>query len=102
MERFLEQQRLELLQQGVPDSDDEDWDRPQWPDETEDCLDEEEDDSLEHEDLTFITSVLDSFSKTKSRATILNGSCYKILTPEGVSEQAEATQMTPQRFNQKF
>jgi hypothetical protein len=45
MERFLEQQRLELLRQGAPDSDDEDWDGPQWPDEREDCLDEEEDDS---------------------------------------------------------
>jgi hypothetical protein len=90
MERFLEQQRLELLQQGVPDSDDEDWDGPQWPDETEDGLDKEEDDSLENEDLTLITSVLDSFSKPKSEATKLNGSRYEILTPEGATEQAEA------------
>jgi len=42
MERFLKQQRLELLQQGIPVSDNEDWDGPQWPDETEDCLDKEE------------------------------------------------------------
>jgi hypothetical protein len=33
MEKFLEQQRLELLRQGAPDSDDEDWDGPQGPDE---------------------------------------------------------------------
>jgi hypothetical protein len=102
MEKFLEQERLELLRQGAPDSDDEDWDEPQWPDEREDCLDEEEDDSLENEDLTFITSVLESFSKPKSRATKLNGSCYATLTPEGVPTQAEAKQMTPRRFNQKF
>ncbi len=52
--------------------------------------------------MTFITSVLDSFSKPKSKATKLNGSCYEILTPEGVPMQAEAKQMMPRKFNQKF
>jgi hypothetical protein len=102
MERFLEQQRLELLQQGVPDLDDEVWDGPQWPYETEDCLDKEEDDSLENEDLTYITSVLNSFSNTKSGASKLNGACYEILTLEGATALAEAKHTTPQRFNQKF
>jgi hypothetical protein len=55
MEEFLELQRMELLRQGAPDSDNEDWDEPQWPDEREDCPDKEEDDSLENEDLAFIT-----------------------------------------------
>ena len=38
MEKFLKQQRLELILQGVPDLDDEDWDGSQWPYETEDAL----------------------------------------------------------------
>ncbi len=48
MEELLELQRMELLWQGAPDSDNEDWDNPQWPDEREDCPDKEEDDSLEN------------------------------------------------------
>jgi hypothetical protein len=62
MEEFLKLQRTELLQQGAPDSDDEDWDDPQWPEEREDSLDVEEDNSL-----AFITSILESFSKPKSK-----------------------------------
>jgi hypothetical protein len=46
MEELLKQQRLRLLQQGVPDSDDENRDEPQWHYETEDHLDEVEDDWL--------------------------------------------------------
>jgi hypothetical protein len=46
--------------------------------------------------------VLDSFSKPESRATKLNVSCYAILTPEGAPTQAEAKQMMPRKFNQKF
>jgi hypothetical protein len=66
MERFLEQQKLELLRKGAPESDDEEWDGPHWPEEKESCLDEEEDDSMENENLAFITSVLDSFSRPNS------------------------------------
>ena len=54
--KFLKLQRTELLQQGAPDSDEEDWDDPQWPEEREDSLDVEEDNSLEDADLAFITS----------------------------------------------
>jgi hypothetical protein len=68
MEEFLRVQRMELLQQGAPDSDSEDWDSPQWPAEREDITDFEEDDSLEDTDLDFITSILESFSKPKSKA----------------------------------
>jgi hypothetical protein len=57
---------------GAPDSDNEDWDDSQWPEEKEDGPVKEEDDSLEDEDLAFITSVLESFSTTKSKATKLN------------------------------
>ena len=68
MEEFLRVQRMELLQQGAPDSDSEDWDSPQWPAEREDITDFKEDDSLEDTDLDFITSILESFSKPKSKA----------------------------------
>ncbi len=101
MERFLEQQRVKLLQQGIPDSDDEDEDEPQWPYKAEDGLDEVEDDSLDNEDLTFNTLVLDSFSNPKSEATKLKRSGYEIPTPEGVTAQANAVPMTPREFNKK-
>jgi hypothetical protein len=100
MERFLEQQKLELLKQGAPEPDDEEWDGHHWPEEKESGLDEEEDDSLENEDLAFITSVLDSFSRPKSKSTKLNESGCAILTPEGTPMQAKAKPMTPQKFNQ--
>jgi hypothetical protein len=66
MEQFLRLQRTELLQQGAPDSDNEDWDSPQWPEEREDLTDVKEDDSLEDADMAFITSILESFSKPKA------------------------------------
>jgi hypothetical protein len=100
MEKFLKLQRMELWQQGASDSDDEDWDNPQWPDERQDCPDEEEDDSLENTDLAFITSVLESFSRPKSKATKPNESFYPTFTPEGAPMQAEAKQVTPPKFNQ--
>jgi hypothetical protein len=65
-------------------------------------LDKEEDDSLENEDLTFITSVLDSFSNTKSETSKQSKACYGILTPEGATAKAETKQMMPQKFNQNF
>jgi hypothetical protein len=100
MEKFLEQQRLELLQQGAQDSGDENWGEPEWAEELEEYLDEEKDDSLESEDITFITSVLNSLSNSKSEASKLNRADYAILTPEGVTTRAKHT--TPHKFNQKF
>jgi hypothetical protein len=102
MERFLEQQRLELLQQGAQDSGNENWDEPRWTEELENYLDVEEDDSFENENLTFITSVLDSLSNTKSGAPRLNRAGYKIITPEGVTARAQAEHMMQHKFNQKF
>ncbi len=66
MEEFLRLQRVELLRQGVPESDSEDWESQHWPTEEEDVTDVEEDDGLEDADLTFITSILESFSRPKT------------------------------------
>ncbi len=63
---------MELLQQGAQDSGDENWGKPEWTEELEEYLDKEKDDSLESEDITFITSVLNSLSPTKSEASKLN------------------------------
>jgi len=102
MEKFLEQQKMELLRQGAPGSEDEDWDEPHWPEENESGLDEEEEDSLENEDLTFITSILDSFSRPKSNSNKLNESSCGIFPPEGAPMRATAKQMMPPKFNHKF
>jgi hypothetical protein len=51
MEESLKLPRMKLLQQGAPESDDSDGNNPQWPEEREDCTDEEEDDNLEDPDL---------------------------------------------------
>ncbi len=59
---------MELLQQGAPDLNSQDWDSPQLLEEREDLMDVKEDDSLEDADLAFITSILESFSKPKSEA----------------------------------
>jgi hypothetical protein len=79
MEKFLEQQKMELLRQGAPEPEDEDWDEPYWPEKNESGIDKEEDDSLENEHLTFITS----FSRPKSKSNELNESSCTIFTPEG-------------------
>ncbi len=91
---------MELLKQGVPESDDEDWDRPHWLEENENGRVEEEDDSLENEDLTYITSILASFSKPKLNSD--EESDCAIFMPEGAQTRVTAKQMTPPKFNQKF
>ncbi len=98
MEEFLRLQRMELLQQEAPDSYSEDWDSPQWPEEREDLTDVEEDDSLEDADLAFITSILESFSKPKSKvakhATREHStkSFCTIFPPEGTLTPTDAKQ----------
>jgi hypothetical protein len=101
MEKFLEQQKIKLLRQGASELEDEDWDEPHWPEENESDLDEEKDDSLENEDLNYITSILDSFGQ-KSKANKLNESSCKIFTPEDVLTRAKTKQLMPQNFNHKF
>ncbi len=65
MEQFLAEQKRELLRQGIPESDDEDWSGHHWPEENEDGLVKEEEDSLDDGDLTYITAILESFSRPK-------------------------------------
>jgi hypothetical protein len=100
MEEFLRMQRLELLRQRAPDSDDED--DPLWTDKGEDCPDKEEDDSLEDADLAFITTALELFSKPDAKAIRTTGPWYKTFTTEGAPTQAEAKQATPTKFNQNL
>jgi hypothetical protein len=102
MEKFLEKPKMELLRQGIPASDDEDWGGHHWPEENENGIVKEEVDSWDNEDLTYITSILDSFSKSKSNSDQLNDSDCAIFMPEGALTRATAKQMTPPKFNQKF
>jgi hypothetical protein len=100
MEKSLKLQRMELLRQGVPDTDDGNWDNLQWPEERKDGPVKEEDDSLENEDLAFITSVLESFSRHKSKATPSKPFYAIFSTPEGALAQTKASRRTPHKFNQ--
>jgi hypothetical protein len=102
MEKLLKRHRRELLRQGIPESDNEDWGEHQEPEEDENDIAKEEDDSLDNGDLTYITTILDSFSRPKSNSEQLNASDYAIFTPEGTPMRVTAKQMTPQKFNQKF
>ncbi len=98
MEEFLRLQRVELLQQGIPESDSEDWESPHWPTREEDVTDEEEDDGLEDVDLAFITSILESFSRPKP-VMKPNKSFRTNFPPEGTQTQANTKLMTPPKFN---
>ncbi len=86
MEEFLSLQRTKLLQQGVPESDDNDWESSHWPTEDNDVTDVDKDDDLEEADMEFITSILESFSKPK-QSTKLTESCCKHFPPEGGQTQ---------------
>jgi hypothetical protein len=99
MEEFLRLQRVELLRQGIPESDSEDWESLNWPTgEEEDVTDEEEDDGLEDVDPAFITLILESFSRPKP-VTKPNESFRTNFPPEGTQTQANAKLMTPPKFN---
>jgi len=86
MERFLAEQKRELLRQGIPESDHEDWGGHHRPEENEDGLVKEEDDSLDNEDLTYITSILASFSRPKSHSEQPNELDCTIFMPEGSAD----------------
>jgi hypothetical protein len=70
MEEFLRLQRLELLQQGVPDSNSDrpDMGQKQQPVDEMVFMNDQEDDDLEEANLAFITSILESFSHSESRS----------------------------------
>jgi len=57
---------------------------------------------LADENLTYITSILASFSRPKSQSRQQNKLDCAIFTPEGTPTQAPAKQVTPPKFNQKF
>ncbi len=61
---------MELLQQGVPDSDSDEPDvgQQQQPGDEMVFMDDQENDNLEEADLAFITSILESFSQSESRS----------------------------------
>jgi hypothetical protein len=110
MEEFLRLQRLELLRQGAPDLDCDEWDvdQQQQPEDKLDLMDDQEDDGLEEADLAFITSILESFSQNESRK---KGHIFRTrqsqhdpfcadFPPEGALMQKGAKQrMTPPKFN---
>jgi hypothetical protein len=100
MVEFLKLQGIELLQQGALDSDDEDWENPQWLTEREDITDINEDDNLEDADLAFITSILDSFSTHKSKATKHSKLFCTNFQPEGTRMQVSAEPVMPPKFDQ--
>jgi hypothetical protein len=71
MEDFLRLQRLELLQQGAPDWDNDEWDedQQQQPENEMALMDDKEEDGLEEADLAFIMSILESYSRKESRTS---------------------------------
>jgi hypothetical protein len=98
MERMIERQKQELLKTGAHDLDteDNDWDGLR---EAEGGPVKEEDDSLDDNDLAYITAILGSFSGPNSNSKSTNASNYANFTPEGAPTQA---QLTKPEFNQKF
>ncbi len=70
MEEFLRLQGLELLQQGVPDSDSNGRDvgQQKQPEDEMIFMDNPDNDNLEEADLAFITSIIESFSQSESRS----------------------------------
>jgi hypothetical protein len=92
MEKFIENQKWELLKNGAQDLQDEDdaWDEHQ---EAERDSVEGEEESLDDEDLEYITTIMNSFSKPKLIGPV---------SPEGATARAPTQTMTPPKFNQKF
>jgi hypothetical protein len=101
MEEIIERHKQELLKHGVQESDDEDEDWGEHQEPGDDPV-KEEDDSLDDGDLTYITAILESFSRPKSNSEPTSTSNYAMFTPEGTLTRAPARQMMPPEFNQKF
>jgi hypothetical protein len=89
------------LKHGVQESDDEDEGRDEHQEPEDDPV-KEKDDSLDDGDMTYITAILESFSRPKSNSEPTSASNYAKFTPEGAPTQAPARQMTLPEFNQKF
>jgi hypothetical protein len=91
MENFIENQKRELLENGAQDlhDDNEAWDEHQ---QTERHSIEGEEDTLDDEDLAYITTILDSFAKPK---------LIDPVSPEGAPMRVPTRPMTPPKFNQQ-
>ncbi len=101
MEKMIERHKHELLKTGGQDLGDEEDDCNElW--EAEGDPVKEEDDSLDDGDLTYITAILNSFSKPKFNHERSNSPDSQPFTPEGAMTRAPAQIMTPPKFNQKF
>ncbi len=98
---MIQRQKQELLKNGAQDLEDED---DAWGElrEAEGGPVKEEDDSLDDGDLTYITAILNSFSKPKLGCEQPSASELPPFTPEGAPTCAPAQIMTPPKFNQKF
>jgi hypothetical protein len=101
MEKMIEKQKNHLLKTGVQDHWDLDDDHETlW--EAEEGPVKEEDDSLDDEDLAYISAILNSFSKPKFNHKNSHDPGLQIFTPEGARTRALAPIRTPPKFNQKF
>jgi hypothetical protein len=100
-ETFIEKQKQEFFKHGFQDPDD---DNDGWIEQPEPGYDsvEEIDDSLDDNDMAYITAILGTFSRPKSNTNSTNASSYAEFTPEGAPKQAPAKPMPPPDFNQKF
>jgi hypothetical protein len=96
--------KKELLKHGVQESDNDESDDEDWGEHQEpgNCPIKEEDDSLDNGDLTYITAILESFSRPKSNSEKLSAPNCAIFTPEGAPTPATAKPMMPPKFNPKF
>jgi len=92
VENFIANQKRELLENGAQDLHDEGkaWNEHQG---RERDLIEGEEDILDDEDLAYITTILNSFSKPK---------LIDPVSPEGAPMRAPTRPTTPPKFNQQF
>jgi hypothetical protein len=82
MENLIERHKQELLKHSIPELPDEiePWEEHQGP---EDDRVLEEDDSWNDGDLTYITAILESFSRPKTNSIQPSKSNYAMFPPEG-------------------
>jgi hypothetical protein len=101
LETFIEKQKQELLKHGFQDSDDE---NDGWNEQPEPGYDSVEDieDSLDDNDMAYITAIIGTFSGPKSNSNSTNASSYADFTPEGALTRAPTRITPPPKFNQKF
>jgi len=90
MEKFIENQKRELLKNGAPNLQDEEDALDEHQDAENDSVEGEED-SFDDEDLAYITTILNSFSKPKLIGPV---------SPEGAPPRVPTRMTPPPKFNQ--